>query len=149
MSFSDGITYIIAFLTVSLLIQKVSWIKEFIESQDFLKTIAKTIVLFIVVYFIAWSFLNALFYVNMGILMRPPFNYGFFKSFHIAITLTNEYSSMGYYMEWFYHRSVGDNNYDLMNQLVDKIHDMYDSIGGASANQSALSTLQDISRFFF
>ena len=149
MSISDGITYLIAILLTVYFIHKFSWLDDFIESNTVIRSIAKIAVIFIVVYLFICSILNWCFYANLYILMNSPFNYGFFKSFHIAITLTNEYSSMGYYMEWAYHKIIGDNNFDMMNQLVDNINNMMGNMGNVSSDQSSLSTLQDILHLFY
>lgn len=150
MSFSDQIAYAIALLLFIFLLYKITWFNNFIKSNSMIGMLVRIIITYICIYLVVWSALNWCFYPNICILLSPPFNYDFLKSFHIAITLTNEYSTMGFYMEWVCHKILGDNsNFELMNQLVDEINNMLKNIGTVSDDQSALSTLQNVLHLFY
>lgn len=149
MSISDTAAYIIAFLAYWILQKKCSWFENFTCAGTVSGCAIKNIISYVFLYFIAWSALNWCFYVNLYILLNSPFDFGWKKSFHTAMTLTNEYSSVGFYMQWFADKEMGNNHIDLMDQLVKGVRECLDKIGEASDDESALSAIGDVLHIFY
>lgn len=87
----------------------------------------------------------------MYILMTNPyFQYDFFKSFHISITLTNEYTTAWYYFTAYIRHLISPIlGSDCMNQIIQSLQDTIDKIGNLSDTESGLSFLNDVLKFFY
>lgn len=142
--------YIITLVLFVLLLWKVPSFRELISSDSMLKKFLKGFVSFLFIYLVIWSILNYWFYINMYILMENPnFHYDFFKSFHIAINLTNEYTTAWYYFTWYMGKELSlIFGVDETEQIVQQLQHSIDSLGLLSDTESGLSLLNDISKFF-
>jgi hypothetical protein len=149
MTTSDVLTYIIAFFLLAYFKKKFHALRDFAESCSTVGWLIRNIVLFISTYIIVWSVLNWYFYINFFILLGPQFNYNPSESFHIAMTITNLYSSMGFYGGWLIHKAMGGTHIELMNELVNQIKKVLNAIGGVEDDGSALSTLNDVLHLFY
>lgn len=116
--------------------------------NELAKRLLIVVVVFFLIYFIIWSFLNYWFYINLYILYCK-LNYSFFESITIASNLTNELSSGLYYLQLCLQHILGHNMYNtIISDLQPQIQSIINSYGEISDINSQYTAFLEFVKIF-